>query len=104
MTEREQRRAMADLVAEMCELPDLIGSPKQIDWAICIRDEKLHQIGQVRTAFRKEGKNPAQIAAEAADSDAAINRLTRIRSAGWWIDRRDRSLAYLLAEVTAATR
>ncbi len=31
MTEREQRRTMVELVAEMCELPTLIGSLTQID-------------------------------------------------------------------------
>jgi hypothetical protein len=97
------REAAADLVAEMLGLPKLIGSPKQEPWALVIRDEKLQQIGQVRTDRRatcvRLGQNPAQIAAELAHLDAAINHLTRYTVAGWWIDRRQMSLAALLAEV-----
>ena len=70
MSEGERRRALireaAELVAEMLGLPVLIGSPTQQAWAICIRDEKLHQIGQVRTDRRaacvRLEQNLAQIA------------------------------------------
>ena len=112
MSHREHRaptrEELADLVAEMLGLPKLIGSPKQEPWALVIRDEKLQQIGQVRTDRRaacvRLGQNPAQIAAELAHLDAAINHLTRYTVAGWWIDRRQMSLADLLAEVGTSSR
>ncbi len=97
------REAAAELVAEMLGLPKLIGSPKQEPWALVIRDEKLQQIGQVRTDRRaaciRLEQSPAQIAVELVHLDAAIDYLTRYRTAGWWIDRRQMSLAALLAEV-----
>ncbi len=112
MSHREHRapnrEAAAELVAEMLGLPKLIGSPKQEPWALVIRDEKLQQIGQVRTDRRaaciRLGQSPAQIAAELAEIDAAINHLTRYTVAGWWIDRRQMSLAALLAEVGTSLR
>lgn len=112
MSHREHRaptrEAAAELVAEMLGLPKLIGSPKQEPWALVIRDEKLQQIGQVRTDRRatcvRLGQNPAQIAADLAEIDAAIDHLTRYRIAGWWIDRREMSLAALLAEVGTSLR
>jgi hypothetical protein len=104
-----EKYAAARLVAEMLNLPELRGSPAQIRWAVCIRDEKLQQIGQVRAQVLSQGQaaglSAERVAAERATLDAAVERLAAERqSAAFWIDYREATLLTLLRASGDLTR
>jgi hypothetical protein len=98
-----EKTKAARLVAEMLGLPALRGSARQVDWALCIRDEKLQQIAYVRANVIKlgqlHGQSDDQIDADLARVGAAVEDLARRWDlASWWIDRRGADLALLLVD------
>lgn len=71
-------------------LPELIGSEKQISWAVDIRDEKL---AEIENALRMlETRNPA----EYAKVLSVFIEIRQQADAKFWIDRRARSWRVLM--------
>ena len=75
----EKARKLQDKAAVFGQLPDLVGTDKQVDWAEDIRIKALADI--------------AEFFAGRADSDKALDYLRRglqhLTKAAWWIDHRD---------------
>lgn len=87
------------------ELPELQGSPKQIDWAIHIRKKRLVEIGQYLRKHRLYVENLKDLGrTEAYERERARYRaeldreeeLRRIDQARFWISHRDNSAQELL--------
>lgn len=107
MEQYAERTRAARLVAEMLGLPALRGSPRQVDWALCIRDAKLQEIARLRADVisrgQLSGQSDEQIGVELERVGAAVEALAmRCDFASWWIDHRDAALAQLLVSAGLA--
>lgn len=84
------------------ELPELVGSPRQVSWALDLRAKKLAEAGRLMRAAQEL----ARVKPEKADTlrrlGNALARLEQTTCARWWIDRQDRTALELLDELAAA--
>lgn len=87
--QRKAEREAAEKSAAALSLPGLVGSEKQVAWAITIRNIAINEL-----TARNGGK-------VSADAMAVISNIT---SAGWWIDHRNRAADYIVAQTPAAKR
>jgi hypothetical protein len=70
-------------------LPELTGSPKQIEWALSVRHGLFAtQISQRFDALSR-GATDAQIEAALAKLNTALSQTLSNASAAWWIDHRN---------------
>ena len=88
---RQQATAQATQEAKDAELPDLIGSEKQVAWAVTIRSKLLAEIEEIVTRL-KQDKDYQLIL-------LAVDRLQQITEAKQWIDWRDDGGKYLLVVI-----
>lgn len=96
--EREQEWEKARLDASEHGYPELEGSPKQINWAMCIRKEKMAQLQEAKFWISKQYH-------ETVDIYMALVTLEEIRDknhAAWWIDRRQWRLVDILDRIMKA--
>ena len=104
---REEATALAKAVAQEMELPELTGSEKQVNWAVCLRDNWLNvanellakkvklQIAFAGTQFERKEENEKMIALVLRTINAIITTETTAR---YWIDNRDRNVEYTLTD------
>lgn len=97
---REAARATAEARAEADHLPALVGSERQVAWALTIRAAKLaaatlavdQQVARVEEGAGRLHPSVAQRAvldAQIAALRERVAELGRQADARWWIDRRD---------------
>ena len=92
------------------ELPELVGTPKQVPWAKATRKELL---AKAESAVRERQRFIAQLLTAGRIADAephrkwlrrALDRLEQMQAetrAGWWISRRDNTAVELLSGAKA---
>lgn len=79
---RELEREGAQERATAWRLPALQGTPKQVAWALSLRDRALDEAHEMRDRLQAMGTPMAPL-------DEAIARLEAKTSAAWWIDHRE---------------
>ena len=82
----DAKASAAALDGEAQNLPALIGSYKQVRWALTVRRERIEEVRMSRA-----------IGPLAARMEKALNRRLALADAAWWIDTRDVSLALFAA-------
>lgn len=88
----QQTAAAAEAAAERA-LPALVGSDKQVAWAITLREKFLAKFETWRESEGKRMLDPAKL----GEFSAFADQMTRISDARFWIDNRDRSIADVMA-------
>ena len=87
------------------DLPELVGSVKQVSWALTIRREKLLSLDKHLRDWAlliERHSDPERAARGRANRQQAIEageRLRNVRESWWWIDRKDASISDLLEAV-----
>lgn len=87
--QRKAEREAAEKSATALALPGLVGSDKQVAWALTIRNGAIKEL-----AARNGGTADAE----------AMSVVSGITSAGWWIDHRVRAADCVVAQTPAAKR
>lgn len=96
--EREETRLASKAAAESRGLADLEGSPKQIAWALTIREKAITfwaDGGPMLATKLIDGRN-VRVPGEPMDDSwkpvltSIVDTLSSVTSAKWWIDARDR--------------
>jgi hypothetical protein len=81
--ERAAERAAAQEAAKEQELPDLVGTEKQINWALVLRETYLNRLGKLLQTYSLKADIDSVIIQN------AIEDIQNETSAYWWIDNRD---------------
>ncbi len=87
---REREQASAEAAAEAAGLPALIGTPKQIAWAVRIRQDLLDKVQRKIDELQRLDEAAGSILR------TAMRRIAVEAEASRWIDRRDATAAELL--------
>ena len=102
--QRNAQQAQATESAQAQGLPALVGSEKQVAWALTIRAEQLGKVAAMRKEFeaigRKQNVTEDVMATQMGQFDALVAKLTAQTAAAWWIDRRSNSAQSLLKDVS----
>lgn len=91
-------------------LPELVGSPAQVKWALQIRAERMPEIEAAIAKYEGRRKGIAAIlikddvdakiiARDVAACDADLRRLADVKKmarAAWWIDRRSTEVGLMI--------
>lgn len=100
--QRDHDRVAALASAQNMALPALIGSERQVDWALIIRFHKLEEVSRARRALADEGRlrntHPEILERVLEEFDNAAALLSGITQTRWWIDHRDEGVTALLRE------
>lgn len=106
---REGMAAVAGEAAERAGLPTLIGSEKQVQWALSIRETMLKGLDEYLAYFdgkyeeaRAKGTDLSRADAMRAKLVAAIETVRGETKARWWIDNRDRHAESILRDLVTA--
>lgn len=94
---RAQQQTTAQ--AETSDLPTLVGSEKQVAWAITIRAQMLSRLSAHLARFQAPVTDEER--AHAAAVDAAVARLKRQSKADFWINHRSDDPARLVDRIVA---
>jgi hypothetical protein len=107
---RAQEYTEAQEYANQVGLPDLVGSDKQVAWAMTIRHQAVQRLdeyrvrltGQITQAADRQFPDPTERETRMATAFAQLeNQITAIRartSAKYWIDRREYSANQFVSE------
>ena len=96
----EKQRSEAEVAAEAEELPALVGTPKQIAWAMTLRHQALADAKNYLDYLRESGRLKGRVGRDTelfeAQKERALEPLKARTEAAWWIDRRHEPGASLL--------
>ena len=88
----EKLRSEAEASAEAGELPALIGTPKQIAWAMTLRHKALADAEMHLDHLRESGQLKGRVGRDTelfeAQKERVLEPLKARTEAAWWIDRR----------------
>lgn len=93
-TQRDaERKAAADAAAAAAEaagLPALEGTPRQVAWALKVRDEQVARVRSVLEETRRAVAGATEPWAQdwLREMEAYADELCRETRAGWWLDHR----------------
>lgn len=102
---RQGKRQNAATAPQIADLPVLVGTEKQVAWALTIRAEKLAAIDAIAADIRERGDRAVaagQVSREDADTAIAaevapaVAKARMMDSAAFWIDHRGESTQDLL--------
>ncbi|MEW6016474.1 MAG: hypothetical protein AB1760_00205 [Pseudomonadota bacterium] len=96
--EAEARAAAANAAAQ--GLPDLVGSPKQVAWALRIRQQILRDADDLRADIMRQVPNADK---RITRFDSLLATIRAQSSAAWWIDHRDNTAYELLNQQAKVT-
>ncbi len=101
---------LVDVTEAERELPELVGSERQLPWARAVRARKLRECDQLLREWallieRHEANGRTEQAGrEREDRRVALDHLAALErrtAAGWWLNRRDNSARELLSGAPA---
>lgn len=102
---RNAENAASQKAAAEMELPELSGSPKQVDWANTLRVKTIEKLSSGMKKFRDSGfdttkilVNGKAVSVSLADMVEMVEILTWKSEAKYWIDRRNCNISFLLEE------
>ena len=81
----------------------LLGSEKQVEWAIQIRQKKIMAMCYSLAEFLEEKSkgNSSNLKRLESLRDAVVKNLKNRKSASWWIDKRNTEIEKLYKEIAA---
>jgi len=79
-------------------LPELVGSEKQVAWATRIRENQLVKVAELET--KRASTYLGAVFSRMADRKAKVSLLTTVTDAKFWIDTRDENVQVLLGITT----
>ena len=96
----EEANAEAAAWAKQKQLPQLLGTLKQIRWAESIREKFLRDADDLEVTARPKilSDRGSTYRASALATVRVVNQLRQEQFAGWWIDHRSRSLSALILD------
>ena len=96
----ENQKLEAQVAAEAGDLPELVGTPKQIAWAMTLRHRALADAESYLDYLRESGRVKGRAGKDGelfeAQKERALEPLRARTEAAWWIDRRNEPGASLL--------
>lgn len=101
----ESQRVLAEAAAEAEGLPALAGTPKQLAWALTLRQKALSEAKAHLDHLRESGQLQGRVAKDMelfeAQKERVLEPLKAQAEAAWWIDRRHDSPVMLLESLWA---
>jgi len=101
-----KQEATATSLEQFGTLPDLVGSERQVGWAVRIREMQLVKVGELfadletKRASTYLGDQVVEVNEIMADRKAKVSLLTTVTDAKFWIDTRDEDEQVLLGITT----